>query len=89
MKIVLFLTLFICCGANATVMICSKSPLQYEPAQVDVRGKTAFYEGLKWTISHRSNVMTNGNGKRYFIMKLYRPDVFWGPGFSCYIDPIE
>ena len=90
MKTILVLFLFFGFGASATVMTCSKSPIEYEPAQVDLRGNTAIYQELRWTVAHRSNVMTNpNNGKRYFIMKLYRSDVFWGPGFSCYLDPIE
>lgn len=91
MKTVLVLFLFFGFGASATVMTCSKSPIEYQPAQVDIRGNTAIYQGLRWTISHRSNVMRlrANNHQRYFLIKLYRADVFWGPGFSCFIDPIE
>lgn len=87
MKMVLFLTLLFGTAAHAKVMTCSKSPIEWQPAQVDLRGRVAYYEGLKWTVAHKSNVITNENtGRRYFLMKLSRADVFWGPGFSCFVD---
>lgn len=89
MKMVLFISALIGFSAHATVFNCSKSPIKIEPAQLDIRGSTVIYENLRWTIVNRSNVMTNPNtGKRYFLIKLHRPDVDWGPGFSCFIDPI-
>ena len=87
MKMVLLLTLLLGSAVHAKVMTCSKSPIEWQPAQVDVRGKVAYYQGLKWTVAHKSNVITNENtGKQYFLMQLSRSGVFWGPGFACYLD---
>lgn len=85
-KVLVLLSLLFGLSAEAAVMNCSKSPIKMEPVQVDIRGKTAVYEGLVWKVASRSNVITSEKtGRRYFLIKLHRSDVFWGPGFMCFV----